>query len=44
MLFNDCDHVDKVLAFLLIVGKTEQVAVMTERKKREKERGCLETH
>lgn len=40
MPFNVCDHVDKVLAFLLIGGKIEQVttAVM---KARERESVCL---
>lgn len=43
MPFNDCDHVDKVLAFLSIAGKIEQVAaaVMKERKREGgRERGC----
>lgn len=43
MPFNDCDHADKVLAFLLIGGEIEQVAaaVMTERERETEERGCL---
>lgn len=36
MPFNDCDHADKVLAFLLIGEKIEQMAaaVLKERERR----------